>query len=336
MPSTPEISILLPVFDAARTLPACLASIARQTLPNWECVLVDDGSNDASRAIAHQAARDDERIRVTETPHRGLVPALNTGIDECRGALIARMDADDLMHRERLERQAEMLTAEPTLAGVGSRVRLFPRKTLTAGMRSYERWINGMNDRESIVADRFVECPILHPTWMLRREVLRAHRYRERGWPEDYDLLLRLQQAELELAVVPRRLLAKRCGPERLSQVDAAYSIDRFTACKAEFIAASLLEHTSEYVLWGYGGTGRALRRALVQHDKQPAAIVELHPGRIGNRIHGAEVIEPAALDDWRHLPLVVSVAGEGPRALIRNDLAARGWRELVDYICAA
>jgi len=336
MPSTPEISILLPVFDAARTLPACLASIARQTLPNWECVLVDDGSNDASRAIAHRAARDDERIRVIETPHRGLVAALNSGIDDCRGALVARMDADDLMHRERLERQAKMLADEPTLAGVGSRVRLFPRKPLTAGMRSYERWINAMDDRARIVADRFVECPVLHPTWMLRRDVLRAHRYRDRGWPEDYDLLLRLQQAGLELAVVPRRLLAKRCDPERLSQVDAAYSIDRFTACKAEFIAASLLEHANDYVLWGYGGTGRALRRALLQHGKQPAAIVELHPGRIGNRIHGSLVIEPAALDGWRHLPLVVSVAGEAPRALIRKDLAARGWRELVDYVCAA
>ena len=63
MLSTPEISILLPVFDAANTLPACLSSIARQTLANWECILVDDGSTDASRTIASQAARDDERVR---------------------------------------------------------------------------------------------------------------------------------------------------------------------------------------------------------------------------------------------------------------------------------
>jgi glycosyltransferase involved in cell wall biosynthesis len=336
MPSNPKISILLPVFDAASTLPACLASIARQTLPNWECVLVDDGSRDASLEIARRAARKDERIRVIETPHRGLVPALNTGIEHCRGELVARMDADDLMHRERLERQAEMLAAEPALAGVGARVRLFPRKRLTAGMRSYERWINGMDARERIRADRFIECPILHPTWMLRRDVLRAHRYRDRGWPEDYDLLLRLAHADHEFAVVPERLLAKRCDPERLSQTDDTYGIDRFTACKAEFLAASLLEHTSDYLLWGYGGTGRALRRALTRHGKKPAAIVELHPGRIGNRIHGAEVIEPDALGGWRRLPLVVSVAGEIPRARIRNDLAARGWRELIDYVCAA
>jgi glycosyltransferase involved in cell wall biosynthesis len=336
MPRTPEISILLPVFDAATTLSACLASITRQTLTDWECVLVDDGSGDASRAIALRAARDDERIRVITTPHRGLVPALNTGIDHCRAPLIARMDADDLMHKRRLERQSGALAAEPELAGAGTRVRLFPRKTLTAGMRSYERWLNGMDVRERIHNDRFIECPLLHPTLMLRSEVLRSHRYRDRGWPEDYDLVLRLQNAGLRFTVIPERLLAKRCGPERLSQVDAAYGIDRFTACKAEFLATSFLAHRDDFVLWGYGATGRALRRALAKHGKTPAAIVELHPGRIGNTIHGAPVIPPGDLEPWRALPLVVSVAGEGPRTRIRAGLLHRGYHESRDYVCAA
>lgn len=336
MSDRPAISILLPVFDAADTLPACLRSIVRQTERDWECILVDDGSRDASPAIAGRAAALDPRFRVVSTGHRGLVSALNTGIEHCRGELVARMDADDLMHRERLARQADALAADAGLAGVGSRVRLFPRRTLTTGMRSYERWINGMHAPGRIQADVFVECPVLHPTWMLRREVLREHRYRDRDWPEDYDLLLRLRRAGHVFAVVPRRLLAKRCAPDRLSCTHAAYAIDRFTDCKAEHLAASFLESHERYLLWGYGGTGRALRRALARRGKTPAAIVELHPGRIGNRIHGAEVIVPDALADWRRLPLVVSVAGEDPRARIRNDLRSRGWRELVDYICAA
>jgi hypothetical protein len=246
------------------------------------------------------------------------------------------MDADDLMHRARLACQLAAFAADPELAGLGTRVRLFPRRTLTAGMRNYERWINGMDAREAIRRDRFVECPILHPTLMLRRDLLCAHRYRDRGWPEDYDLVLRLLDAGKELAVLPRRLLSKRCAPERLSQTDDAYSIERFTDCKADHLARSFLAGGDRYVLWGYGGTGRALRRALAKHGKTPAAIVELHPGRVGNSIHGAPVIEPDALGDWPALPLVVSVAGEGPRALIRADLAKRGRRELVDYVCAA
>jgi glycosyltransferase involved in cell wall biosynthesis len=336
MSSTPAVSILLPVRDAGATLPACLTSIARQTLRDWECVVVDDGSGDASRAIADRAAREDPRIRVIGRPHGGLVAALETGLDACRAGLIARMDADDLMHRRRLERQAAALAARPELAGVGSRVRLFPRRTLTAGLRDYERWINGMDAPGRILADRFVECPILHPTWMLRRSILKTYRYRDRGWPEDYDLLLRLLRAGERLAIVPERLLAKRSGPDGLSQRDPAYATRAFTACKSDHLAASFLAGHDRYVLWGYGGTGRALRHALARYGKLPAAIVELHPGRIGNRIHGAPVIHPDALAAWRALPLIASVSGEAARREIRAHLDERGYRELCDYVCAA
>src|SRR5262249_60818307 len=96
------ISVLLPAFQAATTIDACLRSIARQTEPRWECILVDDGSTDATPEIAKAWAARDPRIRVVRTPHRGLVAALGTGLQECRAAIIARMDADDVMHRERL------------------------------------------------------------------------------------------------------------------------------------------------------------------------------------------------------------------------------------------
>ena len=89
-------------------------------------------------------------------------------------------------------------------------------------------------------------------------------------------------------------------------------------------------------MLWGHGGTGRALRRALRNHGKAPAAIVELHPRRLGNAIDGAPVIPPAALEEWRHLPLVASVAGRVARGRIRAALARMGYREGIDYVCAA
>ena len=336
MPVNPEISILLPVFDAATTLPACLRSIARQTLRSWECIIVDDGSGDESIAVASRTAAADGRFHVISRPHRGLVSALNTGIEHCRGRYVARMDADDLMHRDRLSRQAAALDAAPDLSAVGSHVRFFPRRGLRDGMRSYERWLNAIDSRERVRADAYVECPIAHPTLFIRREALIAFGYRDVGWPEDYDLILRLHGAGHALAVVSRRLLAKRCDPDRLSRTSGAYGIDRFTACKASFLASSFLARSDRYVLWGYGGTGRALRRALGSHGKTPAAIVELHPRRLGNTIHGAPVIAPEALEEWRGLPLVASVAGAGARGQIRAALARMGYRELRDFVCAA
>jgi hypothetical protein len=219
---------------------------------------------------------------------------------------------------------------------VGCHVRLFPRSALAEGMRAYERWLASIDSPRRVQEEAFVECPLAHPTLMARREILQALCYRDCGWPEDYDLVLRLLEAGHDLGVVPRRLLSWRHGPDRLSHTSSVYAISRFTACKASFLARSFLSAVDRYLLWGYGATGKALRAALHEHHKQPSAIVELHPGRIGTRIHGAPVIRPEELRSRPRQPLVVSVAGETPRSEIRAALAALGYRELRDFVCAA
>ncbi|HYY04944.1 MAG TPA: glycosyltransferase family 2 protein [Candidatus Limnocylindria bacterium] len=332
----PEISILLPAYQAEATLDACLRSVARQSEPRWECIVVDDGSTDTTRAVAERFAAGDGRFHVLATPHRGLVAALNTGLEGCRGRVVARMDADDVMHRERLGAQLRALDAAPGLAAVGCHVRLFPRARLTDGLRAYERWLAGIDSPRGVRAEAFVECPVAHPTLMARAEVLGRAGYRDAGWPEDYDLVLRLLAEGHEIGVVPRRLLAWRDGPWRLWRAAAAYRLERFTACKAAFLAAHFLAATERYVLWGYGPTGRALRRALLAHGKRPSHVVEVHPGRLGNTIHGAPVISIEELRAQPRRPLVAAVAGEGPRREIRDALSAIGLRETQDFVCAA
>jgi glycosyltransferase involved in cell wall biosynthesis len=327
---------LLPVFEARETLQLCLRSIQRQTDPDWECIVVDDGSTDGGMVTAEKFATDDPRFRLIPRPHRGIVSALLEGIEHCRGRYVARMDADDWMLRARLACQVAALEQDAGLSAVGCHVRLFPRRDLRDGMRDYERWLNGIDAPSRLREEAFVECPIAHPTLMIRREVLVAYGYRDCGWAEDYDLVLRLLADDHELSVVPRKLLAWRDGPRRLSRVNETYSVERFTACKAEHLAGSFLADSSEYALWGYGATGRGLQRALRERGKQPAVILELHPGRIGNAIAGAPVLHP---DDWLRSPrhrLVVSVAGATARSQIREALTRAGLRETVDYVCAA
>ena len=332
----PRVSVLLPAFDAAATIAAALRSVVRQTLRDWECIVVDDGSTDATAAIVAAAARRDSRISLVSRPHAGIVAALESGRRVCRGEFVARMDADDLMHRGRLAAQLAACRADGSLAAVGCRVRLFPRAPLTAGLRSYERWLNAIATPEDVGREAFVECPIAHPSLFVRRSVLERFGYRDRGWPEDYDLILRLLAAGERLAVVPRRLLSWRDHPERASRRSAHCSIDAFVRCKAAHLAAGFLAGDERYVLWGFGGTGKALRRALARHGRLPSHIVELHPRRIGERIQGAPVIAPDGLFGIERRPLVVSVAGAGPRAEIRAWLAAAGYGEGEDFVCAA
>ena len=270
------------------------------------------------------------------TAHRGLIEALNLGLEHCRAPLVARMDADDLMHRARLGEQVAALEEGRELAAVGCHVRLFPRRTLRDGWRAYERWLNRIDSPRRVREESLVECPVAHPTLVIRREILAGFGYRDRGWPEDYDLVLRLLGAGHEVGVVPRRLLAWRDRPARLSRTADRYGLDRLMACKAAFLASHFLAGRDSYVLWGYGGTGRAIRCALLAHGKRPSHIVEVHPGRLGNMIHGAPVVPPDALRSLSGRRVVASVAGEEPRREIRDWLGAIGLQETRDFVCAA
>jgi hypothetical protein len=246
------------------------------------------------------------------------------------------MDADDLMHRQRLALQARMFEVSPHLTAVGCHVRLFPRYGLPEGRRAYERWLNSIDTPGRVRQEAFIECPLAHPTLMLRREVLQTLGYRDCGWPEDYDLLLRLLTRDHEVSVVPRRLLSWRDTPERLSRTSPTYALERFAACKAAFLTISFLKGTETYILWGYGDTGKTLRRALLPHGKVPSHIVEIHPGRIGNHIHNAPVISPEDLVRVPRGRVVVSVTGAQARQEIRQVMARLGFVELHDFVCAA
>ncbi|MGE5783862.1 MAG: glycosyltransferase family 2 protein [Myxococcales bacterium] len=334
----PEVSVLLPVFNAASTLPVALESLRRQSLSDWECIACDDGSSDESLSILRQYASSDSRFKVVSASHQGLVATLNRGIAQCAGRFVARFDADDAMHRDRLKLQLGIMIQEPELAGVGCLVRIFPRARLPEGRRAYERWLNGLVDERLIRRDRFVECPLAHPTLFLKYDVLAKLQYRAMHWPEDYDFVLRLIGLGFRLATVPKRLLLWRDSPARLSRTAAEYALEQFTRCKAHFLAKDWIGEGQNYILWGYGRTGKQLARALAQLGKRPCAIVEVHPRRIGQRILDAPVVAASELSklEPRHEPIIVSVAGEAPRADARRFAEAQGLIEGRDYVCAA
>jgi glycosyltransferase involved in cell wall biosynthesis len=333
---TPTVSWLVPVHDAEETLACALRSVQRQTFTDWECVVVDDGSRDGSRDLVRELGARDPRFRSLPIARAGIVAALTAGLAECRGRYVARLDADDIAHRERLALQLRAFVADPELVAVGSHVKMFPRAGLSDGLRAYERWLASIVSSDDVKREAFVESPLVHPTLLVRRESLQDFGYRDRGWPEDYDLILRWLGRGMRLGVVPRRLVGWRDGPSRLTRTAAACKGDRIVACKAEHLAQGFLAGADQYVLWGYGDTGRTLCRALAEHGKRPSHIVELHPGRIGQRIAGASVIAPTELPHLPKRAIVASVAGKIPRGEIREALSKMGFVELRDFVCAA
>ncbi len=340
-PTTPTVSILLPVRDAGTHLESCLRSIERQTLRDFEVIAVDDGSCDGSGETLRARARSDQRYSVIPGPATGLVTALNIGLEHCRAELVARLDADDAMARQRLELQAETLGRDPTLEVVSCLVRSIPRARIAEGFRRYDCWLNSLLTHDDILRERFVESPVAHPSVMVRRSTLEAAGgYRDMGWAEDYDLWLRLLAGGARFAKIDRILHLWRDHPGRLTRTDGRYSVERFLACKAHHLVAGPVSGAGQVLIWGAGQTGRRLAKALRRLGVEPTAFVDVDAKKVGRRpggvlVHGVEELLPFVRRRTRTVVLV-AVARRGARDLIRPRLERRGLVEGRDYWCVA
>lgn len=111
--SAPTLSVIVPVYNVAAYLPACLDSILGQTFTDFELLLIDDGSTDGSAVLCDQYAASDGRIRVIHKANAGVSAARNTGLDMARGAFITFVDSDDALGTPNtLAENVRLLTAD--------------------------------------------------------------------------------------------------------------------------------------------------------------------------------------------------------------------------------
>lgn len=333
----PAVSVLLPVRDGLRFVATALRSLTAQTFRDFEVVVVDDGSSDGTCDLLRAYAATDRRVVVVRQPPRGIVVALEEGRRRARGALLARMDADDIAHPLRLERQVDLLRRDPSLVVVGCGVRMVPADGLTEGRAGYERWLNSLVDSGDLHRDLFVECPLAHPTLLLRSDAVEeVGGYRDAGVPEDYDLLLRLWEAGGRLGTVPEPLLDWTDRPDRLSRTGDAYTPEAFRRVKVEVLARTVLADRPGVVIWGAGPTGKAFSHTLAEAGIPVLAFVDLDPRKLGQTIHDAPVVPPDRMGDFPGAVLLGAVSGPRPREEIRQVAAASGLVEGLDFVAVA
>lgn len=338
--STPLVSVLLPVCNAASTVARAIQSIRQQTLTDWELIAVDDGSTDGTRELLLALTRQEVRLRLLARPHGGIVSALNAGLEAAHGRLIARMDADDEAHVARLASQVAFLGERPEVGVAGSLVEFGGDRTRAGGYALHVDWMNGLVEPDAISLNRFVESPFAHPSVMFRRELVARHGgYRDGDFPEDYELWLRWLDAGVLMAKVPRVLLIWHDAPARLSRTEARYDTEAFYRCKAVYLARWLRRHvppSRRFLVWGAGRPTRKRAEHLMAHGVTLAGYLDIDPRKQGRQFSGRSVIAPKELPPPDGVFVLGYVAKRGARERTRACLRAKGFVEGRDFLMAA
>ncbi|MGE4552394.1 MAG: glycosyltransferase [Desulfovibrionaceae bacterium] len=340
---TPQISVVMPCFNAEATLGAAFSSVLGQEGADFEVVAVDDGSTDGTAGVLREWAGRDGRVRPVFAPHGGIVAALNAGLAAARGAYIARLDADDQCLPGRLARQAGFLDAGPELGLAGCRVRFGGDRRAAAGYARYVDWTNGLLDHEGIALNRFIESPLPHPSVMFRKGLVALHGgYRDGDFPEDYELWLRWLDAGVRMAKVDAELVVWNDPPDRLSRTDGRYGFEAFYRTKAEYLArwlkAGPLAGAARPVV-GVLGAGRVTRKRaelLLAHGVEIACWYDLDPRKVGHVVAGRPVRHRDEVPLPGELFLLSYVGSVGAREDIATFLASRGYAPGRDWMAAA
>ena len=212
----PEVSVLLPVRDGARTLALAMLSVLEQSFSDFELLLLDDGSVDASPDMALRFG--DPRVRLLhDGTKRGLAARLNQGIDAATGRYLARMDADDVCFPDRFARQVARLKAESSLDLVACRALNFDDSGIATGLSPHRL------SHEALCAQPWNGFYLVHPSWMGRADWFRRYRYQtpELVRSQDQELLLRAYP-DSRFAVLDEILLGYRMGPITLRKTLSA------------------------------------------------------------------------------------------------------------------
>jgi len=224
----------MPAYNAGAYLRDAVSSILDQTFRNFEFIIVNDGSSDATASILQEYERIDTRIRVFHQENQGMISALNRGCRLARGQYIARMDADDISYSDRLEKQFEHLERHQQIGILGTWIR-----KLKNGVPS-ESWCPP-TDSKMLKWTLYFGVNVAHPSVLMRREIVeKLNFYRPDAiHGEDVDLWLRASRIT-EFGNVPEVLYDYRVWSGSTSHVDQQIRREVHVRLLADYIQSTL------------------------------------------------------------------------------------------------
>jgi len=236
----------------------------------------------------------------------------------------------------RLECQLEYLARHPEVDIAGACVEIFSDVGIKGGLVRYQDWLNSVREPDQVHRQIFIESPLPNPSLMIRRAALtKLSGYRDEGWPEDYDLLLRADAAGLRMGKPDPVLLRWREHESRLTHTDALYQRENFMQAKTHFLVHHRL-CGRKMIIWGAGPTGRQVHDLVRSEGGIVKGFIEVHPRRIGGQKRGLPVWSIEKADDLGSAMLLVAVGAAGARERIDGFLKKHAKTEGRDYLFVA
>lgn len=330
----PEISVILPFCNAQQTLERAVISVLQQSFTDFELLLVNNNSTDNSNSVAEQLRHKDERIRLFSEKKQGVVFASQTGLSHASAGLIARADADDYWHQNKLQLQYDYLMRHDDIDVVSCCVN-YKGSEKNKGMRLYVEETNKYLDHDQILLNRFTELQIINPTIMFRKEVVDKHGfYREGNFPEDYELFLRWTERGVKYHKLEQRLLDWYDHEKRLTRTDNRYSYDAFYRIKAHYLNNYLKLQNPFYpdvVIWGAGNKSKKRSAYITKYGAKIKHYIDVDK----NKAVVSEVVWYKDIPGPGKCFIVSYVNNRGAGDEIRRFLINRGYKEGKDFILA-
>lgn len=324
-----KVSVLLPVYNGEATIVRAINSILEQSFDNFELLIINNGSNDTTGDILTDLH--DPRIQIHHLEKPNLVNALNFGIQISQGQYIARMDADDLSYKDRLQLQIDYLDAHEDIDVVSGLVKYQGDQSTNRGYYNHVEWLNKLRTPTQIYLNRFVDAPMAHPSVMFRKSTIEKHGpYEDGNFPEDYQLWLRWFAQGVKMAKVPEYVLEWYDSQDRLSRNDAAYDTDHFSQLKAKFFSEWVTrEYSSAEIppiyVWGTGSAVKKKSRYLESQGITIHKYIDVQPTNSSKTIYYKDIT--------RDMGFILSyVSDRLGKSLIYDFLLKEGYQEGLDF----
>lgn len=336
----PKISALMSVYNNEKHIQESIESVLNQSFGDFELIIVNDGSTDATKEIIDSYR--DNRIRSFHLEKNvGVGEALRYGVSKARGEYIAKVDGDDINNIDRFKKQKDFLDNNSSITLVKSLVEYFPDNEEVEKSDRFkyckkiiERYKNMVITPEDIREKLYWFCCVSHPSIMVRSSILKRLNYNHYRLFEDYDLFYRMNKEGYKMDTLTETLVKIRVSSNSTTVrehqgsefEEIAYEI------KKEEIEKMIKDNAPIYI-WGAGSFGKNVLKVFTHKNIKVAGFIDSNYKNLGKEYNNIPILPPSHLEEEKYLDPKVFIASQPGMFEIVNQLEKYGYEHLSDYM---